>query len=544
MLAVLPFENLGPPEDEYFTDGITEEIMSRLAGIHELGIIARTSAMQYKKTSKSIQQIGEELGVDYILEGTVRWQRPSEGPSKVRVTPQLIKVSDATHLWSEPYDAVLADIFQVQSNIAQRVMKALDIALGELQHRDLESKPTESLEAYDFYLRGTDYYNRSFDEEDWRIAVQMFEKAIELDPRFALAIAELSMTHSALYHFSYDRTAERLAKAKAMVDQALELQPELPEAHLALGYYYYWCHREYDLALKEFAIAEKDLPNETRILEAVAYVQRRQGDFEEALNNLKRALELNPRDVGLFIEIAETNQRLRRYEEAERYCNRSISLAPDQLTGYIYKANNYIRWQGDTKRARAVLEVMPKKSDDASILAWFSQEVLERNYKAALEWLDSVSVEFIENQELFFPKALWAGNVYRFMEESELARASYDSARIQLESKVKEIPDDNRIHSALGIAYAGLGRKEEAIREGKLGVELFQVSKDALIGARRVMDLALIYIMVGEYEAALEQLDYLLSIPSNISTSLLQISPWFDPLRDHPRYQKLLEKYK
>jgi serine/threonine-protein kinase len=373
------------------------------------------------------------------------------------------------------------------------------------------------------------------------MAVQMFERAVELDPSFALAYARLSMAHSRFYHYGYDQTEDRLAKAKAAVDKALELQPELAEAHLALGYYYYWGHRAYDRALEEFAIAEKDLPNDTRILEAVAFIWRRQGNFEDALRNLKRVSEMNPRDATTAFEVAYTYRALRRYPEAERYYDRSIFLEPDQVSSYLSKAFNYWLGDGSLEKARTTLEEMPKKIDPSSILFWFWQELYERNYKSALDRLSSATIESIELQEVIIPRAQLAGLIYLLMNEPDHARASFDSARAILEREVKERPDDARVHSSLGIVYAALGRKEEAIQEGKMAVELYPVSKDALLGVYRVKDLAFIYTMVGDYEAALDQIKYLLSIPGYFSVALLRLDPIWDPLRHHPRFQKLLK---
>jgi TolB-like protein/Flp pilus assembly protein TadD len=546
MLAVLPFENLGSPEDEYFSDGITDEIMSRLAIIHEIGLIARSSTIKYKRTEKPIEQISEELGVNYILEGTVRWQREKKEPSRIRVTPKLIRISDSTQIWSEPYDAILDDIFQVQSDIAQKTIKALDIALSDPSKQALESKPTDNLDAYQAYLRGKDYAQRfAYSKNDLQLAIQMFERAVELEANFALAYTELSVVHSALFHFGFDRTPERLEKAKAAVDRALELQPELPEAHLALGSHYYWGYRDYDRALKELAFAEKSLPNDTRILFWVGAIRKRQGRFEEAIDYNQKAFKLSPQDPNFPNEIAICYAALRRYEEADEYWDRTISVAPDQLVGYLRKYRNYRLWQGDLKKGRAILEAMPKRSNDISILNWFFQEFYERNYKAALDRLASTSIEYFEEQETFYTKAQLVAQAYQLMSQPESAHASYDSARILLEAMIKELPDDNRLHSSLGIVYAGLDRKEDAIREGKLGVELGPDPMDILLRSVRVEALAVTLVMAGEYDAALEQIEYLLSTPSGnlFSAYQLRIDPRWDPLRDHPRYQELLEKY-
>lgn len=251
-LVVLPFENLGPAEDEYFAAGITDAITARLATIHGLAVISRQSAMQYKKREKTAQQIANELRVDYILEGTVQRERPSDPNSRVRIIPQLIKASNDTHVWAQAYDNDMSEVFRVQSDLAERVAQALDITLVERERRALQSRPTENMEAYDYFLRGSEYRHRSEGENDCKIAIQMYERAVELDPKFALAYAQLSRSHAIMYWHYYDRTGERLGMAKKAVDRALQLAPDSPETHFALGHYYYHCQSDWDRALEEF----------------------------------------------------------------------------------------------------------------------------------------------------------------------------------------------------------------------------------------------------------------------------------------------------
>jgi len=539
-IAVLPFANLSAdPDQEYFCDGMAEEIINALTHLENLRVIARTSAFAFKGKQEDVREIGRKLDVETLLEGSVR-----KAGNRLRITAQLIKVADASHLWSERFDREMEDVFAIQDEIAQAVVEQMKVKLVRKPDEPMVKKQTENLDAYNAYLRGKDYMGRlDYTKDDLRLAVRMFEQAIELDPDFALAYAELSHAHSSLYHYGYDATERRLSQAKTAADRALALQPALPEAHLALGWYHYWCHREYDEALEALAIAERGLPNDARISLAIGAIRRRQGRFEEALENLKRAFELSPRDAQLAFEIGQTYGLIRRYSEAERYYDRSISLAPDQVFAYTFKVWHHWLWQGDTQTTRAVLEAMPKQGDDEVREVWFRQEVYERNYPAALDRLGATSVESLENQFWFIPKVQLQGLIYRLMGEPALARAAYDSARILLEAEVKKQPDDHRVHSSLGIVYAGLGRRDAAIREGQLGVELFSVSKDALIGPRRVQDLAQIFTMVGEYDDAIDQIEYLLSIPSWLSVPLLRIDPRWDPLRDHPRFHALLEKY-
>ena len=541
-LVVLPFENLGAPEDEYFADGITDEITSKLAVIPGLAVISRTSAKKYKNTHKGLREIGQELGVDYVLEGTIRWDKRGER-EKVRITPQLINVSDDFHLWAENYEREIEEIFAVQAEIASQIADALDITLLASERRTLEARPTENLDAYRAYLRGVDYTWHSDELEDnVRLGIQLLERAVNLDPEFALSYAVLSEAHALMYHYGYDRSEERLSQARAAVDKAFELQPELSEAHLAFARYYYNGYRNYERALEELAIAERGLPNDEQILRLTGYILRRQGKFEAAVDRFKKAFELSPQGNKIANNIGETYAYLREYAEAVRYLDLSISLAPDQTDAYEGKAYSYISWLGDTKRARDVFERIPGESryvQRLSLTLWR----LERDYQAVLDFASSASEPIVFWYGYASPPALLAARAHRLMGEPELAHASFDLARATLEEELDAHPDDHRFHSALGYAYAGLGRKDDAIREGRRGVDLFPVSKDALVGARRVQDLAVIYTWVGEYDAALDEIEYLLSIPAWFSVHDLRLDPEFDPLRDHPRYQPLLEKY-
>jgi serine/threonine-protein kinase len=545
-LVVLPFENLGSTEDEYFAAGITDAITARLAVIHGLGVISRQSAIQYRKRERSAQVIREELGVDYILEGTVQRERPSDPKSRVRIIPQLINASDNTHVWAQTYDNDMSEVFQVQSDLAERVAQALDITLLEQERQELQARPTQNIEAYECYLRGKEYHygDGVIHKNNYGIAIQMYEKAVELDPTFALAYAQLSRAHLSTYWRYYDRSEERegrLARAKEAVDKALQLNPNLAEVRMALGHYYYQGLLDYDRALEQFAIARKSQPNSSDILSWIGYVQRRQGNFEQALANIKKASELEPlRGFGL----GETYVLLRMYPQAEQSLDRTLSLHPDDTGGYHNKAWLYVRWQGSTEKARAVLaealQNIRLEETSRIVDSLITLDVFDGNYQEALDRL-SLKSEDTDNQDNFIPTALRCAPIYGYMNKKELAKKYYDESRSILESKIQQRPDDARFHSLLGIAYAGLGRKEDALREGKLGVELLPVTKDAMRGQGRVKDLANIYVMVGEYDLAIDQIEFLLSRPGGMSIPLLQLDPTWNPLRNHPRFKNLVE---
>jgi len=544
ILVVLPFENLGPPEDEYFTDGITDEITNRLSALHGLDVISRPSAIQYKKTEKTIRQIREELGVDYVVAGTVRWDKSVEEKGRVLVAPQLIRASDDTQLWSENYEHPLEDIFSVQIEIAEEVIKQLDLKLLEPERRALEAKPTESLEAYDYYLRGGEHWSKALkyvDKQEFERAIEMLERATDLDPDFVDAYIFLSHIHSWLFHDGIDRTKERLAKSKETVDKALEIRPDSPEAKIALAYYYYRGFLDYDRALELSESVQKARPNWPPNI--IAAIKRRQGKWEESLETFKKAFKLNPRSAGTAFETGITNNHMRRYEEAELWYDRSLSLSPESLNPKRKKIVNSFLMNGNTDEARAILKTFPP--GPAADRLWITLESMDRNYKEVLNRLDAISIDSFEDQRSYFHKDLVYAQVYSKQKELSLMKSHADSARITLENNVREHPENPKYHAALGKAYAFLGRRDEAIREANQAAKLYPISKDAFIGPAIVIHSIEILIILGEHDDALDKLEYLMSIPAGyaVSVSSLQGDPKFDPLRDHPRFKRLLKKY-
>jgi serine/threonine protein kinase/tetratricopeptide (TPR) repeat protein len=531
-VAVLPFENLGSPDDGYFADALTDEITSRLARISGLLVISRTSSMKYRNTEKTLREIGAELGVDYILEGTILWDKSGD-TARVRITPQLIRVSDDSHVWADNVERPLTQLFVVQADIASHIAAALDVTLLRSERDALDERSTDSPDAYQAYLAAKRHGYSS-------LAIQMYERAVELDPDFARAYAALSEIHSGLFHYAIDHTEERLRLAKEAVDRALGLQADLPEAHLALGYYYYRGYREYDEALVEFAIAERDLPNNPSILEAVAVIWRRMGRFEDAASHLERASRLDPLDDNVLRVLAVTLTWLRDYRGALEYIDRAIALRPDKVIYYCDKAMMYML-QGDLQEARSALATAPAEGP------WVYRvylEILDRDYDAALDQLSSARGERFLASSSFWTVDEWLGLLYGYMGEPELSRAAFDSSRAFLESHFEEFEQYSGFHASLGIAYAGLGRREDAIREGMLAMDRFPISKDALDGATRMRELAQIYLMVGEQDAALDLIKQLMEMPCDLlSGAILRLSPFWDPLREHPRFQALLREY-
>ncbi len=543
-IVVLPFENLGAPDDAYFAAGVTEEITSRLASVSGLGVISRTSAVQYAKTGKTTKQIGEELGVDYVLEGTVRWQRGAGRSSRVRVTPQLIRVADDTHLWADRYDREMKDIFLVQSEIAEQVVQKLGVAVQKPERLAIGEQPTQNLDAYQVYLRGREHLDSaSQSKEHAEKAVQVLEQAVQLDPKFALAWASLSKAHSGLYHFRFDFTEERLAKARECADRALTLQPGLREGHLALGYYYYWGRRDYDQALQEFNLAAGGREGDSEILEAVAYIRRRQGQWDESIAAMERAFALNPRNASLAGQLSLAYESLRRYPEAIRYVDIAISLAPDVGDLNMSKAFLQVEMDGNTRAARETLKKI--NSREVPDLPWAENrfDVLDGRYQEALEGLAGIPGDALDIQSIYFPKPLIAGFIYLAMNDKGRARVACESARQVLEKEMARSPRDPRMRAALGRALACLGRKEEAVREARLAVDISPVSNDALDGPDFLQHLAQVHATVGDSDAAIDLLDKLLAMPSGSSVTMLRLDPSWKPLWKLPRFQKLMEKY-
>ena len=543
MLVVLPFENLGDPEDEYFADGITDEITSRLASVHNLGVISRTSAYAYKESDKTLPQIANDLGVDYVLEGTVRWDKSGD-TDRVRITPQLIRVSDDMHLWADNYEEALTGIFSVQTAIASNIVKALDLALSDSDRNTLAVMPTRNPEAFDYYLRGKRFDASNTDEVNR--AESLLQRAIELDPEFALAHVRLAHLYSEMYWWSqfYDPSEEWLVKAKRHVDSALTLQPDLADAYAAKGWYYFRGGQDYRSAQKYLELALDRQPNNAEWHRSVGVIQRRQGKWGDALRSFEQALRLDPRSASLAATYAGTLVSTRNYEKAEKMFDRAVELAPNSKWLYIEKSMLYLLWRGDTKQARDVVSKAVRQSGRWPMLSYVEMQLdlIDGDYEHALALCSKVGSVYTgalsDSAEYYYKRA----EVLR-QYQPELAVAYCDSARVILEREIRNNPDASYSRVFLGQLYAWLGRGDDGVREGLLAVESYPMAKDAVSAPDLISVLTEIYISVGDYESAIDQIDFLLSVPSWISVPYLRVDPKFDPLRDHPRFQALLEKY-
>jgi serine/threonine-protein kinase len=540
-IAVLPFRNLSKEkENAYFADGVQDEILTDLARIAELKVISRTSTMQYQNQSgvaRNLRKIGQELRVAHLLEGSVQ-----RAGNRVRVNVQLINANNDEHIWAEDYDRDLTDVFAIQTDLAQKIASALQARLSPNEKAQLDRPPTQNSDAYLLYVQAHDYASRI----DMFLATSLkaeplFEQAIKLDPDFALAFAGLSMVQSFLYHVS-DPIPARRDKARFNADEALRLQPNLPEGHLALGFSYYYGDRDYDRALAEFEIAKRDLPNDAQAYLAIGAIQRRQGKWEESTANLEKAAALDPKNADILINLASNYMALRNFEAAEKILDRSIEATPEihGLKGFLA-----IDWKGDLSVAENEFSKIPDGTDSNGVMTWmhFWLLMLQRKFSEALALVQEFPSETLLTETTApVPKFYLEGIIYSLEGDTPTAQAEFAKARAVSDKLLLEAPDDPARHAQHGLILAALGEKEGAIKEGKKAVEMLPESQDAFDGPKITASLAQIYALTGEPDEAFRLIDHLLETPNGLTIPLLKLDPIWDPLRSDPRFQKLCEE--
>jgi TolB-like protein/tRNA A-37 threonylcarbamoyl transferase component Bud32/Flp pilus assembly protein TadD len=540
-LAVLFFENLGASDDEYFANGITDAITARLGVMHGLGVISRQSTIQYKGSAKSIQEIGKELGVDYILEGTIQRERPGDPTSRVRIIPQLIDVADDIHVWADTYDEDMTEVFRVQSSISERVASALSVTLLDTEREALASAPTNNLKAYEYFLRGNEYSSRRYSKENVAAAIESYERAVELDPGFAEAWAKLSIVYMWDFNWGIGALPERRTEARAAVDRAQALDPDAPEAQVALGYLYYYGEHDLDRALEHFETARRSLPNDVGVVSAIAFIKRRQGNWEECAELLERAVELNPRYATMSMELGITYTAMRQYDKGRRCMERVIFLDPGQSLAYVFEILQYLLADGDTAMARETLVDASEAVGPAELGIGNQGFALARIMPDTYAELLSRSPQEGSTVDDTSSYHLGLAEMYHVLGRENEARRLWSEEQVRLESARNPVFQED-IDLYLALTHASLGSREEAARIVNEMPASSLLSTDALFGAFRVNVAALIYVRLGEYERAIDQLEALLSVPSEMSPALLRIDPAWDPLRDNPRFQKLVEK--
>ena len=534
-IAVLPFENLGAAEDDYFAEGMADAVRGKLTSLSGIEVIARGSSVGYKKTAKTPGQIARELEAPYLLTATVRWQK-SGGTSRVQVSPELVQVKASgvpASKWQQPFDAALTDVFQVQSDIATRVARELGVALEASEERKIGEKPTQNLAAYDAFLKGEEARN-----SNGRKALGFYEQAVALDPGFALAWARVSAISAVLFWFSTPMP-ELAERAREAADKAVALAPDRPEGYLALGTYQEYVAVDLARAIEQYSRAFRLGPVNVDLLEARGRLEKRVGRWDAAVEHYRQAERLDPRSIGTKINLGIALLCLRRSGEAREVLDRGLAFEPAGVFLIEVKAETFLM-DGDLDRARAVVAAAPKEVEPTELVAALAtvDDLVWLLDDSQLELLLRLTPSAFDNN-----RAAWAiciAEAYALKGNIDKSRVYAEEARKALQEQLVVQPQDPQRHAFLGLMFAYLGRKEEAIREGERAVALQPVSKNAFLGPYYQHQLVRIYILVDEPEKALDLLEPLLKIPYTLSPGWLKIDPNFDSLRKNPRFQKLV----
>ncbi len=543
-IAVLPFENLsGQKENVYFADGVQDEILTGLSKVADLKVISRTSTLQYKsRAARNLREIAKALGVAHVLEGTVQ-----RSGGRVRINAQLIDARTDSQIWGERYDGDIADVFAIESEVAGKIVAQLQAEISPVEKAAIGQKPTADLAAYDLYIHAKTLITASgFSTpqlESLSEAVRLLNEAIERDANFALAYYQLALAHDQFYFSGIDHTPARLAMADATIESLTRLRPNSGEAHLALARHLYWCYLDYDRARRELSLAQKSLPNESIVFVLAGYIDRRQGRWTESANNLERAVELDPRNADVLQQLANSYLWLRRYADAERILDRAIAVAPKDSATRAFRAAMELYWHADPRPLRSTVETIvagdPREGKNMAQL-WLEGSLCERDGDGASRALAALPVAGCYEDRIPFPRAWCEGVVARLRGDNAAAHAAFTSARTEAAKLVADQPDYPEGLCVLGMADAALGQKEDAIREGRRAIELLPVTKDSIMGAMLLKNLALIYAWTGEKDPAFDELSIAAKIPGYLSYGELRLHPYWDPLRGDPRFEKIV----
>jgi TolB-like protein len=547
-IAVLPFENLSrDPDNAFFTDGVQDEILSDLAKIADLKVISRTSVMQYKSGIKrNLREIAQQLGVANVVEGSVQ-----RAGNRVRVNAQLVDARNDAHLWGEIYDRDLVDVFAIQSEIAKTIADQLQAKLSPSEKKAIELPPTSDLAAFDLYTRAKDLILTARlapgDKADLLHGIELLNQAVARDPSFFDAYCQLADIHSLVYLIGFDHTPARLALADAAVDAAARLRPDAGETHLARAQNLYQGHLDYDGALAELELARQTLPNDSRIYQLMGFIQRRQkGRYEEATRTLEHAIDLDPRNLVTLNQIAAFNYpRLRRYADAKSAWDRSLAIRPDDNNIKVSRAMVDLDWKADTRPLHQTIDSIRATNPGASQSisdAWVLCALAERDAAAAKNALAAAGEKpiILSSGNVDFNRPFLEGVVARMTNDEAAARAAFTIARAEQEKIVQAQPNFAQTLCVLGLIDAGLGRKEEAIQEGRRAIELLPVEQNAPEGTDMIKYLAMIAAWAGDKDFACEQLAIALSGPSGLTYGELKLMPLWDPLRGDPCFEKIV----
>jgi serine/threonine-protein kinase len=543
-IAVLPFETLSrDPDNAFFADGVQDEILTDLARIADLKVIGRTSVIQYRSgAARNLREIGRQLGVTHLVEGTVQ-----RSDNRIRVNAQLVDARTNRRLWGQIYERELADVFAIESEIATAIAGELNAKLSPNEKSEIERPATGDIPAFDLYTRANNLLlTESFSDDvegHLRQATDLLSQAVARDPAFFQAYCQLTYDHDRLYFYGYDHTPARLALAEAAVQMAFRLRPNAGEAHLARAQNLYWGYLDYDGALAELDVARQSLPNDARTLQLMGYIERRQGRWEEAARDLDRAVELDPRNLETLQQISINDDLFRRYSEEKLILDRALAIEPNHAETKVVRANVDLDWKGDTQPLHQAIDEIRAK-DPAGVRAiannWLICALAERDAAAAKDALIAPGETPLLDGSVQLTRPFVEGLIARMTKDEAKARVAFTAARADQQKIVQAEPNHGPARCVLGLIDAAVGRKEEALREGRRAVELLSVEKDAIRGKAMIRYLAKIAAWVGDSDLACEQLAIAAQVPSGVSYGQLKLIPWWDPLRGDPRFEKIV----
>jgi len=544
-IAVLPFESLSPDkENAFFADGVYDGVSIKLAKVANLKVISHNSVEKYRG-AQNTQEIGRALNVAYVLEGSVRREA-----GRIHLNAQLINTRTDAHVWAQEYDRDLSDVFTLQSEIAQKVADQLGAEVTSVAKAAIAEPPTTDLVAYDKYLRakylinGISFSTRA--KEDLVQAVQLLDQAVARDPLFFDAYCELAGAHDRIYFLGFDHTEARLKLSETATQSVRRLRPESGETHLALAQHFYWAYADYDRAQSELVIARRTLPNESRIPLLSGYIDRRQGHWEKSLEEMKRALELDPRNFSVLQQISLTYEALRRYKEMAATLDNVLAIAPKDIPSRVRRAWVDLEGRADSKPLHTTIETILAEDPNAApvlVNQWLFLALRERDPAAAQRALSAMPADGggCYDENIPFPNGWCEGLVAWFRGDKLAARAAFTGARTELEKILRTQPDYAAALCALGVVDAVLGNKEDAIREGERAIQLIPATKNAIEGAMLIQYVAVIHAWAGDKNRAIERLTEATQLPgSHVSYGNLRLNPLWDPLRGDSRFEAIV----
>ena len=540
-IAVLPFENRSnDKQNAYFADGVQDDILTELSRIADLKVVSRTSVMQYKSGTRNLREIGQQLGVAHVLEGSVQREK-----NRVRVMAQLINIRSDAPLWAEHYDRDIADVFAIQSEIAENIVGQLRVKLSAGERAAIKQPPTTDLEAFDLFSRARGLYADTSNQiqagKKLPEARRLLDQAVKRDPSFLAAWLLLARVHGDTYWQGLDHTQARLDLANAALQAAVRLRPEAGEVHLGLADYYYHGFRDYARARRELEIARKALPNNVEVLEYTGYIDRREGRWQEASSNLERALVLDPRNFLIMQQLALMYQMQHRYADEARTYDRALAVVPEDPFILISRALIAFDERADLKPFQETLaRLVAKDPMLATDIDDVDHALCERTPEAIARIIKNYAINGTNPNGVNYPRAYWEGFIARGQGDTKRAHAAFTAAREEVMKIAEEQPEFAPALSLLGMIDAGLGRNEEALREGRRACELLPIARDGVDGPSFAVNLAQIYAWTGNKDLAIEQITAVQRAPNYLTYGMLKLHPQWDDLRGDPRFEQIV----